>query len=145
MALAFAFAASAKLPTLLYSLFWRKFTTRGALWSIYGGLLTTVLLITFSPVVSGKRLDPVTGRGGSMIQGVGFHWFPLDNPGLVSIPLSFLLGYPGSVLGKERRAEERFAQMEVRALTGAVGAVRSGKWRRRCDWRRRPRTSGSSC
>ena len=34
-----------------------------------------------------------------MLQGVDFHWFPLDNPGLVSIPLSFLLGAVGTVLG----------------------------------------------
>lgn len=35
--LAFAVAASANLPVLLYSLFWRNFTTRGAVWSVYGG------------------------------------------------------------------------------------------------------------
>lgn len=38
VALAFAVAASANLPTILYSLFWKRFTTQGALWSIYGGL-----------------------------------------------------------------------------------------------------------
>src|SRR5690606_30067335 len=31
--LAFAVAASANLPVLLYSLFWRGFTTRGAVWA----------------------------------------------------------------------------------------------------------------
>lgn len=35
--LAFAVAASANLPVLLYSLFWRNFTTRGAVWAVYGG------------------------------------------------------------------------------------------------------------
>ena len=39
VALAFAVAASANLPTILYSLFWRRFTTQGALWSMYGGLV----------------------------------------------------------------------------------------------------------
>jgi cation/acetate symporter len=34
VALAFAVAASANLPTILYSLFWKRFTTRGALWSM---------------------------------------------------------------------------------------------------------------
>ena len=38
VALAFAVAASANLPTILYSLYWRGFTTRGAVWSMYGGL-----------------------------------------------------------------------------------------------------------
>ena len=54
VALAFAVAASANLPTLLYSLFWKKFNTTGALFSIYGGLAICILLIVFSPVVSGS-------------------------------------------------------------------------------------------
>ena len=54
VALAFAVAASANLPTILYSLFWKRFTTQGALWSIYGGLISAVVLVLFSPVVSGK-------------------------------------------------------------------------------------------
>ena len=54
MAPAFAIAASANLPTILYSPFWKGFNTRGALWSIYGGLTSAIVLIIFSPVVSGK-------------------------------------------------------------------------------------------
>ena len=118
VALAFAVAASANLPTILYSLFWKRFNTQGALWSIYGGLVVTIVLIVFSPAVSGKPIDPKTGRSASMIQGVDFHWFPLDNPGLVSIPAAFLLGWLGTVLSKERNAQ-KYAEMEVRALTGA--------------------------
>ena len=49
----------------------------------------------------------MTGRSASMIQGVDFHWFPLDNPGLVSIPLSFLLGYLGTVLAKDASRTRR--------------------------------------
>ncbi|SDG01121.1 solute symporter family protein [Pseudonocardia oroxyli] len=119
VALAFAVAASANLPTILYSLFWKRFNTQGALWSIYGGLAITLVLIIFSPVVSGKPVNPTTGRSASMLQGVDFHWFPLDNPGLVSIPLSFLLGYLGTVLSKEKSDTKRAAEMEVRSLTGA--------------------------
>src|SRR4029077_12208169 len=59
VALAFAAAASANLPSLLYNLFWRRFNTRGATWSIYGGLVSCVVLVAFSPVVSGKGVDPV--------------------------------------------------------------------------------------
>ena len=117
VALAFAVAASANLPTILYSLFWKGFNTQGALWSIYGGLISAVGLIFFSPVVSGKPVDPLTGRSASMIQGVDFHWFPLDNPGLISIPLGFLLGYIGSKLSSEHDAG-KYAEMEVRSLTG---------------------------
>jgi cation/acetate symporter len=123
VALAFAVAASANLPTILYSLFWKRFNTAGALWSIYGGLAITVLLIVFSPVVSGKK-DANGNLTASMIQGVDFHLFPLDNPGIVSIPLSFLLGYLGTVLAKEKADPARYAEMEVRSLTG-VGSAKA--------------------
>jgi len=74
----------------------------------------------FSPAVSGKPT--------SMIKGVDFHWFPLDNPGIVAIPLSFLLGAVGTWVGHRRPADggadgrvdaALHAAMEVRALTGA--------------------------
>ncbi len=120
VALAFAVAASANLPTILYSLFWKKFNTTGALFSIYGGLAICIILIVFSPAVSGKPVSPATGRSASMLQGVDFHWFPLDNPGLISIPASFLLGIIGTYVGRRRPVEEsKFAEMEVRSLTGA--------------------------
>ncbi|MBN9109303.1 MAG: cation acetate symporter [Pseudonocardia sp.] len=119
VALAFAVAASANLPTILYSLFWKRFNTNGALWSIYGGLTITLVLIIFSPVVSGKPVDPATGKSPSMLQSVDFHWFPLDNPGLISIPASFLLGFLGTVLAKDKADKARYAEMEVRSLTGA--------------------------
>ena len=117
VALAFAIAASANLPTILYSLFWKRFNTSGALWSIYGGLTVCLVLIIFSPAVSGKPVVPATGKSDSMFQGVDFHWFPLDNPGIVSIPVAFLLGYLGTVLSKERN-DAKYAEMEVRSLTG---------------------------
>jgi cation/acetate symporter len=118
VALAFAVAASANLPTILYSLFWKRFNTRGALWSIYGGLTSAIGLIIFSPVVSGK-VDPATGESLSMITNtaVDISWFPLENPGIVSIPLGFLLGYIGTVTSKEYNAL-KYAEMEVRSLTG---------------------------
>ncbi|WP_405800275.1 cation acetate symporter [Streptomyces sp. NBC_01506] len=110
VALAFAVAASANLPTLLYSLFWKRFTTVGALWSIYGGLASSVLLVLFSPVVSSKP--------SSMFPDVDFAFFPLENPGLISIPLGFLLGWLGSVLSKEEPDVKKYAELEVKSLTG---------------------------
>lgn len=119
VALAFAVAASANLPALLYNLFWKRFTTRGALWSIYGGLISAVGLVFFSPVVSGK-VDPATGESLSLFPaGVDFSWFPLENPGIVSIPLGFLLGWLGTVTSSDKGSQERFAELEVRSLTGA--------------------------
>ncbi len=110
VALAFAVAASANLPTILYSLFWKNFTTRGALWSMYGGLATSLALIIFSPTVSSLPT--------SMFPSANFAWFPLNNPGIISIPLSFFLGWLGSVTTKEHN-EAKYAEMEVRSLTGA--------------------------
>ncbi|SDQ17848.1 cation acetate symporter [Quadrisphaera sp. DSM 44207] len=121
VALAFAVAASANLPTIVYSLFWKRFNTRGALWAIYGGLISCITLIAFSPVVSGK-VDPATGASLSMIKdtAVDFSLFPLENPGIVSIPLAFFLGWLGTVTSKpEREHDAKHAEMEVRALTGA--------------------------
>ncbi|NDK92119.1 cation acetate symporter [Gordonia desulfuricans] len=114
VALAFAIAAAANLPTIIYSLYWKRFNTRGALWSIYGGLGSTLLLIIFSPAVSGKAT--------SMIPGSDFAWFPLENPGIVSIPLAFALGIIGTLTApSDRGTPERNAEMEVRSITG-VGA-----------------------
>ena len=116
VALAFAVAASANLPTIVYSLFWRKFTTQGAIWSMYGGLGSAIILIALSPVVSGAKT--------SMIPGANFAIFPLSNPGIVSIPLAFLLGWLGSVLDKKLEDTTKQAEMEVRSLTG-VGAEKA--------------------
>ncbi|TFC42478.1 cation acetate symporter [Cryobacterium sp. TMT1-21] len=111
VALAFAVAASANLPTILYSLFWRGFTTRGAVWSMYGGLAATMVLIVFSPVFSGTE----TSMFGA---DVNFAWFPLSNPGIVSIPLGFFLGWLGSVTSTTREDPLLAAEMSVRSLTG---------------------------
>lgn len=116
VALAFAVAASANLPTIIYSLFWRKFTTQGAVWSMYGGLASAILLIVFSPVVSGLKT--------SMIPGANFALFPLSNPGIVSIPLAFFLGWLGTTLDKRREDPAKQAEMEVRSLTG-IGAEKA--------------------
>jgi cation/acetate symporter len=116
VALAFAVAASANLPTIIYSLFWKKFSTRGAVWSMYGGLAAAVVLIVFSPVVSGSET--------SMIPSADFAWFPLKNPGIVSIPLAFFLGWLGTVLDKTVEDPAKQAEMEVRSLTG-VGAEKA--------------------
>jgi cation/acetate symporter len=111
VALAFAVAASANLPTILYSLYWRRFTTRGAVWSMYGGLTTCVVLIALSPVVSGSETAMLGPN-------VDFAIFPLSNPGIVSIPLGFLLGWIGSLTDRNAESKKLAAEMEVRSLTG---------------------------
>ena len=116
VALAFAVAASANLPTIIYSLFWKGFTTRGALWSIYGGLGSAIVLISFSPVVWGSDT--------SFFPETDLAFYPLTNPGIVSIPLAFLLGFIGSKTSKIAEDPVKQAEMEIRSLTG-VGAEKA--------------------
>jgi cation/acetate symporter len=111
VALAFAVAASAYLPAIVYNMFWRGFNTRGAVWSIYGGLISSVGLVFFSPVVSGSPTALFTDNDWS--------YFPLSNPGIISIPIGFFLGWLGSVTSDEPESAERYTELEVRALTGA--------------------------
>lgn len=75
-----------------------------------GGLVSTVLLIVCSPVFSGGEK--------SIFPDANFAWFPLSNPGIVSIPLGFLLGWLGSVTSKKAEDASKAAEMYVRAYTG---------------------------
>lgn len=111
VSLAFAVAASANLPSILYSLYWKRFNTQGSLWSIWAGLGSAMILIIFSPSVSGAP--------SAMFPDANFAWFPLANPALVSVPLGFLGGWLGTVLSKERPDAAKQAEMEVRSMTGA--------------------------
>jgi Na+(H+)/acetate symporter ActP len=116
--LAFAMAASANLPALVLSLFWRRFNAAGAIAGIYGGLIGSITLVVFSPVVSGK-VDPLTGRSLSLLPAsIDISWFPLENPGIVSIPFGFLCAVAGALLFRARPEPARFTELSVRALTG---------------------------
>lgn len=110
VSLAFAIAASANLPTILYSLYWKRFNTTGAVASIYTGLISALVLIALSPAVSGSAT--------SMFPNADWAIFPLSSPGLVSIPLGFLAGIVGTYLGKPDNFGQLQAEMEVRSLTG---------------------------
>ncbi|MEY4262748.1 MAG: hypothetical protein RLY88_456 [Actinomycetota bacterium] len=119
VAIAFAIAASANLPAVLYSLFWKRFNTRGAVWAIYGGLACAVILLVFSGNVSGTPtsflpFDPENG-----ITNINFKLFPLNNPGIVSIPFGFFMGWLGTITSTERNTA-KYAELEVRSLTGAA-------------------------
>ncbi|HEY5880704.1 MAG TPA: cation acetate symporter [Nakamurella sp.] len=120
VAIAFAIAASANLPVILYSLFWKRFNTRGATWGIYGGLISALVLLIFSPNVSGGAVNATTGKAASLFSdpSIDFSWFPLSNPGIISIPLGFLFAFIGAVTSNEFN-KAKWAEMEVRSLTGA--------------------------
>ncbi|MBK7475042.1 MAG: cation acetate symporter [Haliscomenobacter sp.] len=77
--LAFAVAASANLPAILFLLFWEKTTAKGIAWSIVVGIVTSIGIILFSPTMWEKYgLIPADAP------------IPLDNPGIISIPLAVI-------------------------------------------------------
>jgi cation/acetate symporter len=106
--LAFAIAASANFPALLMSIFWRRFTTWGAVASIVVGAVSALVLISISPTIQ----EDVLGNSDSL--------FPLKNPALVSMPLAFLTGIVVSLLTRDRVAEERFYEAERQIHLGAA-------------------------
>ncbi|MGH9841902.1 MAG: solute symporter family protein [Blastocatellia bacterium] len=107
VALAFAVAASANLPVIVLSLFWRRFNTAGAVAGLATGLLSSLVLILLSPSIL---------KSGAI--------FPLENPGIISIPLGFLGAVVGTMLSRESRAEEKYTELNVRATTG-LGAEKA--------------------
>ena len=107
--LAFAVAASANLPVILFSIFWKRFTTQGAVSGLLVGLFSSLALIVVSPSIMG--LD-----GKHLIHSAP--WFPLENPGILSIPLGFLGAFVGTMMSKVDESEAKFTELEVRANTG---------------------------
>jgi len=90
---AFAVAASANLPAIVMMLFWKRTTAKGVAASIIVGVLSSVGLILFSP-------DMYERYGWDKASAP----FALNNPGVVSIPLSFLALVIVSLLTSRRRA-----------------------------------------
>ena len=113
--LAFAVAASANLPVIVLSLFWKRFNTAGACWGLGVGLVGSIVLIILSPSV----MDP---NGKALINAAP--WFPLKNPGIVSIPLGFLAAWIATLMSNDRTSELKFAELTVRANTG-LGAEKA--------------------
>jgi len=104
--LAFAIAASANFPALILSIFWRGFTTRGAQFSMIVGTVSSLLLIYLSPAI---QIDILKAESA---------WFPLRNPGLITIPLSFAVGIVVSLVSPEPEAARRFSEVEQRIHFG---------------------------
>jgi len=95
LALAFAIAASANFPALVLAIFWPRLTTNGAVASMLTGTVATLVLIWLSPTLQVDLL----GRDSA--------WFPLKNPALVTLPLSFLVGALVSLAAPEPEAAAR--------------------------------------
>lgn len=99
--LAFAVAASANVPVILLALSWRRFSRLGAIVGMVAGLVSSLALIAASPVIMGNRA-----------------LFPLENPGIVSIPIGFLGAILGTIAARDHESEAMFDQLQVRATTG---------------------------
>jgi cation/acetate symporter len=93
--LAFAVAASANLPAILFLLFWKKTTARGIAWSIYAGIISSIGIILLSPSMYERYgLSPSDAP------------VPIDNPGIISIPLAVITLVVVSLLTPAGRAAE---------------------------------------
>ncbi|MDT8287390.1 MAG: hypothetical protein RQ748_09795, partial [Elusimicrobiales bacterium] len=83
--------ASANLPSIIMILFWKKTTAKGIAASIVTGMVSAIGIIMFSPSMYDKfGLDPATAP------------MPLDNPGIISIPLSFAVLVGVSLLTQKK-------------------------------------------
>jgi cation/acetate symporter len=116
--LAFAVAASANVPAIVLTLYWRRFNTSGMVAGMLVGLISSIVLIVLSPAVMG--VDAPTAATRHLIQADAI--FPLDNPALLSVPLGFLAAVIGTLLSRDARAEVGYSELNVRANTG-LGAV----------------------
>jgi len=97
--LAFAVAASANLPAILFLLFWEKTTALGIAWSIIVGIVSSIGIILFSPTMYEKYgLIPKDAP------------IPLDNPGVISIPLAVITLVVISLLTQKDNLTKNFSK-----------------------------------
>ena len=120
--LAFAVAASANLPVIVLSIFWRRFNTAGAVAGLAVGLLASIALIIVSPSVMGLDTATTAASARHLIQHAAL--FPLKNPGIVSIPIGFLAAILATLFTRDPNAEIKYTELIVRANTG-LGAEKA--------------------
>jgi len=109
VSLAFCVAASANLPVIVYTIYWKKFNTAGAVTAMLAGLITAIVLVSISPNV----IHPEAGKAFF----VGDPIFPLTNPALISVPAGFIGGLIGTLVSA-KRDEKKYAEVTFKANTG---------------------------
>jgi cation/acetate symporter len=112
--LAFAVAASANVPAIVLTLYWKRFNTTGTIVGMVVGLVSSLVLIALSPAVMGIDAAGVAAR--HLIQAKAL--FPLENPGIVSVPLGFIAAIVAALMTSDPEAEASFHELTVRANTG---------------------------
>ncbi|MCM3728292.1 sodium/solute symporter [Neobacillus cucumis] len=110
VSLAFAVAASANLPVIIYTIYWKRFNTTGAVWAMVIGLISAIGLVLISPNV----FSPEAGKAIF----VGNPIFPYTTPGIVSIPLGFIAGYLGTIFSRQKADVKKFDEVLVKSNTG---------------------------
>lgn len=108
VSLAFCIAASANLPVIIYTIYWKRFNTTGALAAMVTGLLTALVLVALSPNIWSPE-------GTALLTGTAL--FPLTNPAIISVPAGFIAGYVGSIVSA-KADERKYAEVAVKANTG---------------------------
>ncbi|MFB7828711.1 transporter [Streptomyces hydrogenans] len=107
---AMSVAATCVFPTLTLTFLWPRFNRRGLLWSVYGGLLICTTLMLFSPSVSGNAY--------ALWPHAAFDWYPLQTPGLLSMPAALALGGIGSLTSRSEQSQKHFSDLESTFLVG---------------------------
>jgi cation/acetate symporter len=104
-----AIAASANFPVLFLALYWRRFTTRGALAGGYVGLSCAVILIILGPSV--------------WQQALGFERaiFPYAYPTVFSMGACFLFAWYFSITDRSSRAATERAAFDAQLLRSQLG------------------------
>ncbi|MES9685159.1 cation acetate symporter [Bacillus sp. AFS001701] len=110
VSLAFAVAASANLPVILFTIYWKRFNTTGAITGMLTGLLSAIILVAISPNI----WSPIEGKAIF----VGEPLINLMNPGIISIPLGFIAAYLGTILSSKKENEAKFDEILVKSNTG---------------------------
>ncbi len=105
--LASSIAASTNFPALVLAIFWRRFTAAGAVAGMLTGLLACLLLVWMSPFIQMQML----GHAGAPIG--------LNTPGLIAIPLAFVVSIVVSLLTARASDAARFDAVE-QAMAGGV-------------------------
>ncbi|WP_050182768.1 solute symporter family protein [Domibacillus robiginosus] len=108
VSLAFCIAASANLPVIIYTIYWKRFNTTGALSAMVTGLVTALVLVALSPNIWSPE-------GTAILTGTAL--FPLTNPAIISVPAGFIAGYIGSIVSA-KADERKYAEVAVKANTG---------------------------